>query len=61
MSRSFLVAGYPTFKGDVLNGDQLWTLIAGLEENELLQYTHLVTGKSSREQARLQCETSLTK
>ncbi|GAQ89128.1 Pyridoxal/pyridoxine/pyridoxamine kinase [Klebsormidium nitens] len=36
--------GYPTFKGDVLNGDQLWTLIEGLEENDLLQYTHLVTG-----------------
>lgn len=36
--------GYPTFKGQVLNGDQLWDLIAGLEANELLFYTHLLTG-----------------
>ncbi|KAG6581217.1 Pyridoxal kinase, partial [Cucurbita argyrosperma subsp. sororia] len=36
--------GYPTFKGQVLNGEQLWDLIEGLEENELLYYTHLLTG-----------------
>ncbi|XP_050941473.1 pyridoxal kinase isoform X2 [Cucumis melo] len=36
--------GYPTFKGQVLNGGQLWDLIEGLEENELLYYTHLLTG-----------------
>lgn len=36
--------GYPTFKGQVLNGGQLWELIEGLEENELLYYTHLLTG-----------------
>ncbi|GAA0146366.1 kinase [Lithospermum erythrorhizon] len=36
--------GYPTFKGQVLNGDQLWDLIAGLEANDLLFYTHLLTG-----------------
>ncbi|KAI5684353.1 hypothetical protein M9H77_05581 [Catharanthus roseus] len=36
--------GYPTFKGQVLNGEQLWDLIEGLEANELLYYTHLLTG-----------------
>ncbi|GER48082.1 pyridoxal kinase [Striga asiatica] len=36
--------GYPTFKGQVLNGDQLWDLIEGLEANNLSYYTHLLTG-----------------
>ncbi|XXG83784.1 hypothetical protein AAC387_Pa10g1462 [Persea americana] len=36
--------GYPTFKGQVLNGQQLWDLIEGLEANNLLYYTHLLTG-----------------
>ncbi|XP_024031888.1 pyridoxal kinase isoform X2 [Morus notabilis] len=36
--------GYPTFKGQVLNGEQLWELIEGLEKNDLLYYTHLLTG-----------------
>ncbi|XP_021296496.1 pyridoxal kinase isoform X1 [Herrania umbratica] len=36
--------GYPTFKGHVLNGQQLWDLIGGLEANDLLYYTHLLTG-----------------
>ncbi|KAI8018913.1 Pyridoxal kinase [Camellia lanceoleosa] len=35
--------GYPTFKGQVLNGQQLWELIEGLEANDLLFYTHLLT------------------
>ncbi|XP_022771961.1 pyridoxal kinase-like isoform X2 [Durio zibethinus] len=35
--------GYPTFKGQVLNGQQLWDLIEGLEANDLLYYTHLLT------------------
>ncbi|KAI7738990.1 hypothetical protein M8C21_010457 [Ambrosia artemisiifolia] len=38
------VHGYPTFKGQVLNGKQLWELIEGLEANKLLYYTHLLTG-----------------
>lgn len=37
-------AGYPTVTGQVLNGEQLWQLIEGLEANELLHYTHLLTG-----------------
>jgi pyridoxine kinase len=37
-------AGYPSFKGQVLNGQQLWELIEGLEANDLLYYTHLLTG-----------------
>ncbi|XP_043696080.1 pyridoxal kinase [Telopea speciosissima] len=36
--------GYPTFKGQVLNGQELWDLIEGLEANDLLFYTHLLTG-----------------
>eukprot|EP00850_Spirogloea_muscicola_P012385 SM000079S22503 [mRNA] locus=s79:550062:551716:- [translate_table: standard] len=36
--------GYPTWRGDVLNGEQLWSLIEGLEANNLLYYTHLLTG-----------------
>ncbi|KAH7529157.1 hypothetical protein FEM48_Zijuj05G0154700 [Ziziphus jujuba var. spinosa] len=36
--------GYPTFKGQVLNGQQLCDLIEGLEANDLLYYTHLLTG-----------------
>ncbi|KAH9306546.1 hypothetical protein KI387_010950, partial [Taxus chinensis] len=36
--------GYPTFRGQVLNGEQLWALIEGLEANDLLCYTHLLTG-----------------
>ncbi|CAN0897440.1 Pyridoxal kinase, partial [Linum grandiflorum] len=35
---------YPSFKGQVLNGQQLWELIEGLEANNLLFYTHLLTG-----------------
>jgi hypothetical protein len=31
-------------KGQVLDGEQLWTLIEGLEANDLHHYTHLVTG-----------------
>lgn len=40
------IAGYPTFKGQVLNGEQLWELIEGLEANDLLFYTHLLTGSN---------------
>ncbi|CAN1160827.1 Pyridoxal kinase [Linum perenne] len=36
--------GYPSFKGQVLNGQQLWELIEGLQANNLLFYTHLLTG-----------------
>ncbi|XP_062195307.1 uncharacterized protein LOC133898643 [Phragmites australis] len=38
-----LFSGYPTFRGQVLNGNQLWDLIEGLEENDLIHYTHLLT------------------
>ena len=36
--------GYPSFTGQVMDGDSLWTLIEGLEKNGLLHYSHLVTG-----------------
>ena len=37
--------GYSVCNGDVLQGEQLLTLVAGLEANGLLQgYTHLLTG-----------------
>ncbi|XAR71401.1 Pyridoxal kinase [Bertholletia excelsa] len=34
----------PNFYGQVLNGQELWELIEGLEANDLLFYTHLLTG-----------------
>ncbi|KAK8569109.1 hypothetical protein V6N12_007641 [Hibiscus sabdariffa] len=40
----FGVSWYPTFKGQVLNGRELLDLIEGLEANNLLYYTHLLTG-----------------
>jgi len=37
--------GYPTFKGQVLQGHQLSEIVQGLEANELLQgYSHMLTG-----------------
>jgi hypothetical protein len=36
--------GYGIWKGEVLNGEQLWDLIEGLDQNSLLSYTHLLTG-----------------
>ncbi|MCO5594483.1 hypothetical protein L7F22_048514 [Adiantum nelumboides] len=36
--------GYPVWRGQVLNGEELWSLIEGLEANDLLYYTHLLTG-----------------
>jgi len=38
--------GYPKFGGQVLDGDALWSLVAGLEENGLVAggYSHLLTG-----------------
>ncbi|KAK9817057.1 hypothetical protein WJX72_008930 [[Myrmecia] bisecta] len=36
--------GYPQFKGQVMNGEQLWELIEGLKANNLVHYTHLLTG-----------------
>lgn len=41
-------AGYATVKGDVLDGEQLWALIEGLQANDLLHYTHLLTGLNTR-------------
>ncbi|KAK6798232.1 hypothetical protein RDI58_005934 [Solanum bulbocastanum] len=35
-------------EGQVLNGEQLWELIEGLEANGLLYYTHLLTGSDTR-------------
>lgn len=32
------------FRGQVLNGQQLWNLIESLAANKLLCYTHLLTG-----------------
>lgn len=37
--------GYGSWKGEVMTGDQLWSLVEGLETNGLLEgYTHLLTG-----------------
>ena len=53
-------AGYPTVKGQVLNGQQLWELIEGLEGNELLFYTHLLTGIVSTTLCIFYCELYVT-
>lgn len=37
-------SGYKIFKGQRLSGEQLEELISGLEANNLLNYTHLITG-----------------
>ena len=36
--------GYPTFAGRSLDGQELLNLIEGLEKNELLTHSHLLTG-----------------
>lgn len=47
------MAGYPTIRGQVLNGEQLWDVIEGLEANGLLYYTHLLTGEFFKSPPRL--------
>eukprot|EP00050_Salpingoeca_kvevrii_P001452 m.169944 g.169944 ORF g.169944 m.169944 type:complete len:296 (-) comp10375_c0_seq2:3516-4403(-) len=36
--------GYASFRGTKLAADELWSIFCGLEANDLLQYTHLLTG-----------------
>jgi pyridoxine kinase len=37
--------GYPSWSGEVMDGEALWRLVEGLEANGLLAgYTHLLTG-----------------
>ena len=36
--------GYPSWKGQVMDGDQLWEIVEGLQANDLLYYDYLVTG-----------------
>ena len=36
--------GYPTMRGQKLDGPGLWELVEGLQSNGLLSYTHLLTG-----------------
>ncbi|KAL9256754.1 Pyridoxal kinase-like protein [Drosera capensis] len=43
-SSQIILASYPTFKGQVLNGKEVWDLMEGLAGNDLLYYTHLLTG-----------------
>ena len=37
-------AGYPSHTGTITSGDELWDLVEGMHTNDLLQYTHLLTG-----------------
>lgn len=37
-------AGYPSHQGTVMNGEELWNLVQGMQESDLLEYTHLLTG-----------------
>lgn len=36
--------GYPSFAGQVLSGDDVWTVFQGLLANNLANYSHLLTG-----------------
>jgi len=36
--------GYRTFRGQVLDGEQLQAILDGLEENGLMAYSHVLTG-----------------
>ncbi|KAF0711772.1 Aste57867_5030 [Aphanomyces stellatus] len=36
--------GYKKFRGQRMDGEQLLDIVAGLEENDLLHYSHLLTG-----------------
>jgi hypothetical protein len=38
------LVGYPTFKGQVLSGDDVWNIFQGLLDNNLANYSHLLTG-----------------
>lgn len=41
--------GFPTWRGEIMDGEQLWQLVEGLEANGLCgQYTHLLTGGAGR-------------
>lgn len=37
-------AGYPSWKGQVLQADQIWSIYEGLVENKLDYYSHVLTG-----------------
>ncbi len=38
--------GFPTWSGEIMDGEQLWHLVEGLEANGLcMHYTHLLTGE----------------
>lgn len=36
--------GYPLWKGTIMDCDQLWDIIEGMKANNLLEYSHLLTG-----------------
>ena len=43
------ISGYPIFKGQVLSGDDVWTIFQGLLANDLAHYSHLLTCKRKKE------------
>ena len=43
---SQIFAGYPVFKGQVLGSCELNDIYEGLKVNNLLRYSHLLTGNS---------------
>ena len=45
INNSCYVLSQDTFRGQVLNNNQLWDLIEGLQENDLIHYTHLLTSE----------------
>ena len=39
--------GYPSWKGQIMGGEELWDVVEGLQANGLLYYDYLVTGSLS--------------
>ena len=44
LTRCVVFSGYPSFHGERLQGEQLWDIFQGLSENELVSYSHVLTG-----------------
>ncbi len=36
--------GYPSWKGQIMDGNQLWEIVEGLQTNGLLYYDYLISG-----------------
>jgi len=44
LQNAHFATGYPTWRGQVLQADQMWDIFEGLLANDLAHYTHVLTG-----------------